>query len=114
MDASYICSVYNARRGSDGSPRLETDVRLYREGVEVSRRRLHGTLSGPDDTELLVGGVLQLGASTLPGSYVLELTVSDILAKKPTRASQTIDFDDSGSGPSSSGRSPTVTHHAGL
>jgi VWFA-related protein len=93
MDASYICSVYNARRGSDGSPRLETDVRLYREGVEVSRRTLHGTLPGSGDTELLVGGVLQLGPSTLPGSYVLELTVSDILAKRPTRASQTIDFD---------------------
>jgi hypothetical protein len=37
--------------------------------------------------------VLNLNASTPPGAYVLELTVVDRLAKKPARATQTIDFD---------------------
>jgi hypothetical protein len=90
--ASYVCSVYNARRDG-GTPQLETEVRLYREGVEVSRSTQRGTLPVPGTMDPLVGGVLQLGDNTPPGSYVLELTVTDTLAKQPSRATQTIDFD---------------------
>jgi len=92
-DASYVCSVYNARRGPDGLPQLETEARLYREGLEVFRSTVRGTLPVPASTGPLVGGVLHLGAGTPPGGYVLELTVSDRLAKKAARATQTIDFE---------------------
>jgi VWFA-related protein len=92
-DASYLCSVYNARRGPGGLPQLETSVRLYRDGVEVLRSTQRGTLPVPDTTGPLVGGVLHLGANMPPGSYVLELTVSDTLAKKAAQATQTIDFE---------------------
>ena len=81
-DASYVCSVYNARLGNDRLPQLESEVRLYREGVEVFRNTLRGTLPVPAGTGTLVGGVLNLGANTPPGAYVLELTVFDRLAKK--------------------------------
>jgi VWFA-related protein len=92
-DASYVCGIYNARLGRDGLPQLETDVRLYREGIEVFRNALRGTLAVPSGTGPLVGGVLHLGANTPPGGYVLELTVSDRLGKKTARATQTVDFD---------------------
>jgi VWFA-related protein len=91
--ASYVCSVYNARQGSNGAPQLETEVRLYREGIEAFRNAQRGMLPVADSAYPLVGGVLNLNASTPPGAYVLELTVVDRLAKKPARATQTIDFD---------------------
>jgi VWFA-related protein len=90
-DASYVCSVYNARRGADGLPRLEAEARLYREGIEVSRSVVRRTMTVTADTEPLVGGVLHL-TDTPPGDYVLELIVVDRLEKKVTRAAQTIDF----------------------
>ncbi len=90
-DASYLCSVYNARRGPDGLPRLETEARLYRDGVEVFRTAVRNTIPVPANTEPLVGGVLHL-TDTPPGDYVLELIVVDRLDKKATRAAQTIDF----------------------
>ncbi len=92
-DASYVCSVYNARLGNDRLPQLESEVRLYREGTEVFRNTLRGTLPVPAGTGTLIGGVLNLGANTPPGAYVLELTVFDRLAKKAARATQTVDFD---------------------
>ncbi len=91
-DASYVCSVYNARRGPDGLPQLDTEARLYREGLEVFRSAVRGTLPVPAGTAPLIGGVLHLEADMPPGDYVLELTVSDRLAKKATRTTQTVDF----------------------
>jgi hypothetical protein len=91
--ASYVCSVYNARRGRDGVAQLETEVRLYREGTEVFRSTQRGTLPVPGIPGPLVGGVLHLDGSTPPGRYVLQLTVSDTLGKKPARAAQTVDFE---------------------
>ena len=91
-DASYVCSVYNARRGPDGLPQLDIEARLYREGLEVFRRAVRGPLPVPAGTAPLIGGVLHLEADMPPGDYVLELNVSDRLAKKATRTTQTVDF----------------------
>jgi VWFA-related protein len=91
--AHYFCSVYNARRAATGHPQIESEVRLFREGVLVFRsgpHPIHQTPGSPDDA---ASGVLQLGTDTPPGSYVLELTVTDRLAKKQNRATQTIDFE---------------------
>jgi hypothetical protein len=92
-DASYVCSIYNARRGADGRPQLEAEVRVYREGVEILRGPLRGAVTLPAAGAPLVGAVLHLGEALPPGGYVLELAVEDRLAKTPARATQTIDFD---------------------
>jgi hypothetical protein len=93
-DAMYLCTVYNARRGSSGEPQLEAEVRLYRDGTEVLRR-------APERVDPLqeasgqpvVGGLLQFRHSMPPGSYLLELVVADRLAKTKARATQTVDFE---------------------
>ena len=92
-EANYGCYVYNARRGRDGLPQLESEVRLYRQGAEVFRNTSRDHITTTPSGALLAGGVLQLGRALTPGSYVLELTVTDRLAKKSARATQTIDFD---------------------
>ncbi|HEV7858178.1 MAG TPA: hypothetical protein VGO91_06075 [Pyrinomonadaceae bacterium] len=48
----------------------------------------------PDLKRLMVGGNLQLGAGTAPGQYVLQVVVTDNLAKEKYRTtSQWIDFE---------------------
>jgi len=91
---SYVCYVYNARRGERGQTRLESEVRLLRDGVEVFRGAARaGPASADNPDEIVAAGVLQLGARTRPGSYLLEITVTDRLAKRGARATQTIDFE---------------------
>jgi hypothetical protein len=41
----------------------------------------------------IAGGVLRFGSGFPAGSYLIELTIIDRLAKKNSRATQTIDFD---------------------
>jgi hypothetical protein len=54
----------------------------------------YDALKQPDLKRLMVGGNLQLGAGTAPGQYVLQVAVTDNLAKEKYRAaSQWIDFE---------------------
>lgn len=92
-NASYACFVYNARRGRDGQPQLEAETRIYRDGREVFRSEPSPVLPATATGAPTAGGVLQMGREMPPGSYVLEIAVIDRLAKKASRATQTIDFD---------------------
>jgi VWFA-related protein len=93
-EVSYGCYIYNARVGSSRQPQLESEVRLYRDGTEVLRSGPR-PVDTPTDTaqQLFAGGVLKLGQAMTPGTYVLEIEVTDRLAKKHSRATQTVDFD---------------------
>jgi VWFA-related protein len=91
-DASYASYVYNAKRGPSGATQLDVEVRLFRDGTQV----LHSPLPLPPQAAgpaILAGGLLRFGNGFPPGSYLIELTVIDRLAKKNGRATQTIDFD---------------------
>ena len=92
-EARYGCEVYNAQRGRDRNPQLDTEIRLYRDGVEVLRTPGAAVPFVDNDGLLIAGGILKVGSTMPPGSYVLELVVTDRLNKKPARATQTIDFD---------------------
>ena len=91
---TYGCYIYNARINASRQPQLESALRLYRDGQEVFR-------SGPDPIatqtrdaqHLFASGVLKLGQGLMPGTYVLEVEVTDRLAKKHARATQTVDFE---------------------
>ena len=92
-DASYASYVYNAKRGPSGGPQLDIEVRLFRDGTQVvqsSIRPLPPQAAGP---AFIAGGLLRFDSGFPPGSYLIELTVIDRLAKKNGRATQTIDFD---------------------
>ncbi len=93
-EVSYGCYVYNAHIGSSGQAQLESRVRLYRDGTELLRNG-PGPVSTPvsNAQELFAGGVLKVGQEMTPGTYVLEVEVTDRLAKKHSRATQTIDFE---------------------
>jgi VWFA-related protein len=92
-DATYFCEIYNAQRGRDGKPQLESATRLFREGIEVFK-------SAPRVVELpdakrptVASGILRFLDNMMPGNYILEVTVTDRLAKKHSRVTQTIDFE---------------------
>ena len=72
---------------------MESAIRLLRDGVEVFRSGPQPVHASTDPAELAVGGTLQLGPAITPGSYLLEISVTDRGAKKPRRATQTIDFE---------------------
>jgi VWFA-related protein len=91
--ANYFCTVYNARKGPTGHPQIEAEVRLFREGILVFRSGPRPIQQTPAIPEIAASGVLRLGTDTPPGSYVLELTVTDRLSKKQNRAVQMIDFE---------------------
>jgi VWFA-related protein len=92
-DANYACYVYNAKRGPSGRPQLESEVRLFRDGVQVFHSPARPLSPVPDASSAMAGGLLRFGSAFPPGTYVLELTVIDRLAKKNSRATQTIDFE---------------------
>jgi hypothetical protein len=73
-EAMYLCSVYNARRDPSGEPQLDSEVRLYRDGLEVFRRSRDSVEGVPDASgHPVVGGILRFRRSMPPGSYLLEL-----------------------------------------
>ncbi|HEX8921331.1 MAG TPA: VWA domain-containing protein [Pyrinomonadaceae bacterium] len=97
MVMSYNYVVYNATIDkATGQPRLQIQMRIFREGKEVFKGRVQpldarGQL---DMKRLPAGGALQLGSDMIPGEYVLQIIVTDPLAKEKYRtATQWMDFE---------------------
>lgn len=96
MAMRYSFVIYNARLDKDArSPRLQVQLRLYRDGQPVFTGRVQPfALNNPPDLKrLAAGGSITLGADMPPGEYALQVTVEDLLAEEKHRAaSQWIDF----------------------
>ena len=92
-DASYAAYVYNAKRGPSGGPQLDIELRLFRDGTQVLHSPAHPLPAQAAGPAFIAGGLLRFGSGFPPGSYLIELTIIDRLAKKNSRATQTIDFD---------------------
>lgn len=98
MVMSYGYVVYNATldKGS-GRPQIETQMRLFRDGKEIfTGRMLPLDASGQTDMKrITAGGALQLGTNMTPGEYILQVIVTDPLAKdkKYRTTTQWIDFE---------------------
>ncbi len=92
---TYGFEIYNAGRDrTTKRPALEISVRVYREG-----RLFHSSEPTPLDpgpqtdwSHIRINRGLQLGTAMDPGSYVIEVVVTDVTTKRRT-ASQWIDFD---------------------
>jgi hypothetical protein len=97
MMLAYGYVIYNATIDkATATPRLQTQMKLFRDGKEVfTGRVLPFDASGrPDLKRLTAGGALQLGADMTPGEYILQIIVTDPLAKDKYRtATQWIDFE---------------------
>ena len=92
-DASYAAYVYNAKRGPSGGPQLDIELRLFRDGTQVLHSPAQPLPPQAAGSAFIASGALRFGSAFPPGSYLIELTIIDRLAKKNSRATQTIDFD---------------------
>jgi hypothetical protein len=93
----FLYHIYNAKVDrATGRPRLSTQARLFRDGQPVFTGPLTSYNPGPqtDMTRLKAGSRLQLGLNLAPGDYVLQLLVTDELAKgSRATATQWLDFE---------------------
>lgn len=95
MTLDYSYNIYNARR--EGSlPRIQTQTRMLREAQPVFTGKLlaFDASSQKDLRRLSAAGRLRLGPELVPGNYILQITVTDLLAPPERRvAVQWIDFE---------------------
>ena len=93
----YGCVIYNAHTDkATGQPQLQIQVRLFRSGQPVfTGKQQNFALNNPPDLKRLgVNGGLQLGTDMVPGEYVFQVLVTDLLADQKHRvATQWIDFE---------------------
>jgi VWFA-related protein len=92
----YGYQILNAQADNGKKPELEVQTRLFRDGQEVYKGTPRALESGPaeDPKRLLGGGRMQLGDKITPGDYVLQVIVTDKLAKEKYRvATQSMDFE---------------------
>ncbi len=97
MELRYDFVVYNAQLDpSTGLPCLQTQVRLFREGRVAYEGKVapFETAQREDLGRLRVGGRIALSRAAAPGEYVLQVIVTDPLAKEDRRvATRWIDFE---------------------
>ncbi|HKP84481.1 MAG TPA: VWA domain-containing protein [Blastocatellia bacterium] len=97
MVIEYGYMIYNAQTDkATGGQQLETQLRLYRDGRQVyaSPVKPLKTVSEADSKRLIAGGSLRLGTDLVPGDYVLQVVVTDKLAKdKKQLVTQWTDFE---------------------
>lgn len=97
MILSYSYIIYNAQLDGAGRPQLQTQMRLFRDGKEVFTGKLLPLNADKqaDMKRLDAGGRLLVGGNLVPGEYVLQVTVTDALAKNKRQSTSTqwIDFE---------------------
>jgi hypothetical protein len=77
----YSFIVYKPQIKTGSSPTLEGRVSIYRDGQSVYTGQVDLNGQG-DDAQAVVKGGLQLGESFAPGSYVLQVLVTQRFDKK--------------------------------
>jgi len=93
---AYAIEILNAQFDAGKKPDLDVQTRLFREGEQVltSQTAIAGDTHGADPRRLLAGGRMTLGSQLTPGRYVLQVVVTDKLAKgKSAPAMQSMDFE---------------------
>lgn len=92
----YRYQIYNAQADASGRPQVQTQMRLFRDGRQVFGGRVVplDATGQSDSKRLAAAGRLRLGPELTPGSYLLQVTVTDALAPEKHRvATQWMDFE---------------------
>lgn len=93
----YYYHIYNAKPDrATGQPQLVTQARLFRDGQAVFTGQPTPFNPGqqPDPKRIMAGSRLRLGSNLPPGEYMLQVVVTDKLAKEKRQlATQWIDFE---------------------
>jgi hypothetical protein len=98
MIMHYAYVIYNAQLDkATRRPQLDTQLRLFRDGKLVFSGKVQSLdfNNQSDPARLVAGGGLRLGTDMPPGEYILQVVVTDLLAKDQKRriATQWIDFE---------------------
>jgi VWFA-related protein len=92
----YVYQVLNAKTDSAGHPVLESQVRVFRNGEEIYSGKPSPAMTQDANAKdrLLCAGAIALGTKMVPGDYVLQVAVTDKLAKsKHALAAEAMDFE---------------------
>ncbi len=93
----YAVVIYNAQfEKATGRPRLQTQVKMFLNGRPVfsGKETPYDASKQPDLARLPLAGGILLGSALVPGEYVLQVVVTDPLAKEKHQvATQWIDFE---------------------
>jgi hypothetical protein len=92
---SWGYQILNPKTGKDNKSQLQTYVRLFHEGMEVyDAEPAQITLEPDEKSGPMIGtGRMQL-KKIVPGDYILQVVVKDMLAKEKHRtAAQSIHFE---------------------
>jgi VWFA-related protein len=93
----YGYEIMNAKTGVNQHPELEVETKVFRDGAQVmAGEKMTLTDAGgvSDSQRPTAGGQLLLGRDMAPGQYVLQVIVTDKLAKgKFATVSQSTDFE---------------------
>lgn len=92
----YGFEIYNAKLGQTKLPQMRTRIRVYREGkLILDGKPTPFELRGQTDMlHLKTAGAVAIGTKLLPGDYILQVIVTDELAKaKQQIASQFVQFE---------------------
>ena len=85
----YAYEIYNARLDAAQKPQIQTQMRIFRDGKLLLEGK-QNPLDPNGQTNLqkiAAGGALSLGNTMSPGDYVLQIIVTDNLAKEKRRVS---------------------------
>jgi VWFA-related protein len=92
----YAYEIYNARRDAAQKPQMLTQIRVFREGKLLFEGKQNALdLAGQTNLEkIAAGGAMSLGNTMAAGDYVLQIVVTDNLAKgKHRTTTQFVQFE---------------------
>lgn len=93
---SYGAAVYNPKIGAAGKPDLTSQIKLFKDGKAIYEGKVQPISSDniKDVQRIGANGSLTLGMKMEPGEYVLQVIVTDNLAKKKRQTvSQFVPFE---------------------
>ncbi|MGO9261766.1 MAG: VWA domain-containing protein [Bryobacteraceae bacterium] len=94
---TYGYEILNAKTGATQQPELEVQTRMFHDGAQVvaaEKTTLASAQAASDPQRLRAGGRMTLGRDMKPGEYVLQVIVTDKLAKsKFGTVTQSMDFE---------------------
>ena len=92
----YGYEIYNAKLNGSKQPQLQTKIRVFRDGNLVldGKQTPFDVANQTDLQHLKASGAVALGLKLLPGDYILQVIVTDQLAKtKQQIATQFVQFE---------------------